>query len=237
MIIRALLQRFIFWFMGTWTYKKVCCWLVRSIRLPCFTRIRARKAERIECDLWVGDVLLVGNPWALQAWAIPGRYDHGAKVVKIEPERWQCDRCGYVDQGGTGQNCPQCISHGELDPGVMEYHSREVIIGEMTACGYGEVSFIPWVQHYSRLKVRRPTNYDSDYQKQEIHIIRGLEGVPYDDQFAFGPEAVYCFELCVIGDIENRIEYQPSHLVGTKRMYISGDDLAASPSLRTIAEV
>lgn len=194
-----MLQRFVFWFMSTWFYKRVCCWVVRTIRLPILKgKFSADEIRHIESLLKPGDILLVNNPWKLQSWMIPGRYEHGAMVV---------------DKSAAG-----------------------IEIGEMTAAGYGTVEFKEWLKQYTQLLVLRVKTWDTEYTEQVVHVVQSLVGTPYDDQFILGPEAVYCFELCIIGDIDNKLEYQPKKLVGLERWYVDGDCLADSHDVEVIYE-
>jgi hypothetical protein len=180
--------------METWAYRHIFCWLVRTIRLPIlYGRLSNATIAHIDRLIKPGDIILVGNPWKLQAWLIPGPFDHGALVV---------DRT-----------------------------EKSAVIGEMTASGYGEVPFKNWLKHYTKVAVLRCATWDKEYIEKMLAFIRKLWGTPYNDQFTFGPESLYCFAMCVAADADKLMRVDTSDLLGLGREYINGDDLFNSPDV------
>ena len=60
-----------------------------------------------------------------------------------------------------------------------------------------------------------------DYRLHMVEIARSFIGKPYDSEFQFGVEALYCSEIVYLADKEKIVKYDTSDLAGIGTKYIS----------------
>lgn len=115
-----------------------------------------------------------------------------------------------------------------LVPGTWEHGAIIVapgVVAEFTHHGYTFTALSVWRKQYTRALVLRP-----QYKDRQVALKRleAFWGVPYDEEFARGPEKVYCFELLTLMAPEIRVEWTG------KLDTLKGDDIERSPDVEVV---
>ena len=122
---------------------------------------------------------------------------------------------------------PGKVSHAAL------YLSETEII-EATHLGVRYTTLFDFFKESDLIIASKCSEFDTDYVEKVILEARGLVGKPYDSSLSLGTEALYCSELIYQADIEKRIQYDLTDLIGLGRPYISPEGILSAKNIEVI---
>lgn len=94
-------------------------------------------------------------------------------------------------------------------------------IAEMTHENFSKSSFYDLCREADRVVIVRCRDWDDSYIKVVTSKCKSFDGTSYDIHFDLGVKSLYCSELVVQSDVENRLQVDYSDFVGIGREYIS----------------
>jgi len=94
-------------------------------------------------------------------------------------------------------------------------------VAEMTRVGFRQSEFYDICHEADRVVILRCTDWDDEYIASVVETCLSYEGTDYDNKFEIGVAALYCSELIVASDPEDRLKVSYEDLIGLGRPYIS----------------
>jgi len=94
-------------------------------------------------------------------------------------------------------------------------------VSEMTHSDYTKSTVSDICYESTRVIVLRCVDFDEDYTEQFVDMTKSFDGVPYDNMFSLGVEALSCSELVYEADFERRLEVSLEDVCGIGELYIS----------------
>lgn len=112
--------------------------------------------------------------------------------------------------GGDFSHAAVCVSK-----------DKEFEVAEMTHTDYTKSTVADLCFEADRVVVLRCKDFDEAYTKKVVEKCKSYEGVPYDNLFELGVEALSCSELVYEADFERRLDVSLEDVVGLGELYIS----------------
>ena len=107
-------------------------------------------------------------------------------------------------------------------------------VSEMTHTDYTKSTVSDICYEATRVVVLRSMSWDEEYTKAFVEKTKSFDGVPYDNMFELGVEALSCSELVYEADFERRLDLNLEDVVGLGELYISPTGIWNSNSLTCI---
>ena len=188
------------WLLGWWVYRWLARWVVPRVRFSTYyPRLTGRQYHRGYQVVQPGDILLSRDDWKLSTWIIPGVFPHVGLCVGHR----------YKAAWGVARAASGVIG--------------EVV--EAVAAGVQLVDFYDFCRESDRVVILRCRDWDEGYVlSQVLPRALGAVGRPYDNEFAFGPKALYCSEVPLHCDPEGRAKVKTRDLIGLGRRYVVAED-------------
>lgn len=127
---------------------------------------------------------------------------------------------------------PGKYSHAALCVEKDKYIEFEV--AEMGHRGFTKSTFYDIFRESTELVILRCEDWNKDYIDKVIKKCKAFENVPYDINFQFNIEALYCSELVYQSDFERRLQASTEDLLGIGRQYISPMGLYKAKNCKVI---
>lgn len=101
------------------------------------------------------------------------------------------------------------------------HEANVVSIAEMTAKGFGIVSWNKICDHARRVLILECDDFDDEYRAKVVEKCLSFAGRSYDYQFEAGDENLDCVELPISSDFDGRISLNPLlvRMTGTKTFW------------------
>lgn len=113
---------------------------------------------------------------------------------------------------GDFAHCALCVAKGD---------NEDFEVAEMTKDHYTKSAFFDVCKEADRVVILRCTDWDPEYTEQVIANCRGFEGKRYDVTFTPDTERLYCPQLIVASDNENRLDIPYDTIPFIGRRYVS----------------
>jgi hypothetical protein len=108
---------------------------------------------------------------------------------------------------------------GPVDHCAIAVSKDEVV--EMVGTGWRKITLKQFWDESSSQAVLRLKPWDEAYARAIADKALSLKNTPYDIHFNLGIEALYCSELCLVCDTENRAQFNLADIRGLGRKYLS----------------
>jgi hypothetical protein len=112
--------------------------------------------------------------------------------------------------GGEFSHAAMCVSK-----------DKKWEVSEMTHTDYTKSTVSDICYEASRVVVLRCRDFDEKYTQAVVDKCKSFDGVPYDNMFELGVEALSCSELVYEADFERRLDVNLEDVVGLGQLYIS----------------
>ena len=109
-------------------------------------------------------------------------------------------------------------------------------VSEMTHTDYTKSCVSDLCYEATRVVVLRPTSFSPEYKKAFIEKTKSFDGVPYDNMFELGVEALSCSELVYEADFERKLELNLEDVLGLGELYISPTGISKSERLTVVID-
>ena len=120
--------------------------------------------------------------------------------------------------------------------GVCVSKDKNWEVSEMTHTDYTKSTVSDLCYEATRVVVLRPANFSDSYRKEFINKTKSFEGVPYDNMFTLGVEALSCSELVYEADFERKLDLNLEDVCGIGELYISPTGIYKSKNLKVIID-
>lgn len=127
--------------------------------------------------------------------------------------------------GGEFSHAAVCVSK-----------DRNWEVSEMTHTDYTKSTVSDICYEASRVVVLRCIDFGENYTKSFIEKTKEFDGVPYDNMFELGVEALSCSELVYEADFERRLRVNLEDIVGLGQLYISPTGLYKAKNIKVIID-
>lgn len=109
-------------------------------------------------------------------------------------------------------------------------------IAEMTANGFDVRTVDEFSKHCTKICILRLSPDDEEYAQKMAETAMSFYNRDYDYRFSLGIEALYCSELIYQSDVDKRIRFDLTDLVGMKKPYISPEGIYEAYGIAPIIE-
>jgi hypothetical protein len=127
--------------------------------------------------------------------------------------------------GGEFSHAAMCVSK-----------DKKWEVSEMTHTDYTKSTVSDICYEASRVVVLRCRDFDEKYTQAVVDKCKSFDGVPYDNMFELGVEALSCSELVYEADFERRLDVNLEDVVGLGQLYISPTGLWNSINTIIVAD-
>lgn len=109
-------------------------------------------------------------------------------------------------------------------------------VSEMTHTNYTKSCVSDLCYEADRVVVLRCPHFDEFYLPLVIERCKSFDGVPYDNMFRLGIEALSCSELVYEADFDRRLKVNLEDVVGLGQLYISPTGLWNAENVNVIID-
>jgi len=127
--------------------------------------------------------------------------------------------------GGEFSHAALCVSK-----------DRNWEISEMTHTDYTKSTVSDLCYEADRVVVLRCVDFNMPYICRFVDKCKSFEGIPYDNMFELGVEALSCSELVYEADFERRLKINLEDVVGIGQLYISPTGLYNAKNVITVID-
>jgi len=158
----------------------------------------------------------------------PGwKYKRGYRLLKpgdiiLTKDKWKL----------TSMLIPGEFCHAALC--VDKSVSTEFEVAEMTHTNFTKSNFYDICRQSTRVKIIRCKDWNKEYTQKVIEKCKSFEGTKYDVTFSLNIKTLYCSEMVVQSDFENKLDISYDDILGLGMPYISPTGLSRAKNTKTI---
>jgi hypothetical protein len=144
------------------------------------------------------------------------KYKRGYSLLRpgdiiLSKDRWKL--LSFFVPGGFAHSA-LCVAKG---------NGEEFEVAEMTHSGYTKSAFFDICKEADHVVILRCHDWDDDYIKRVIDTCRSFDGKRYDTTFSPDLDTLYCTQLVVASDIEQRLKISTVNLpLAGKPVFVPG---------------
>ncbi len=109
-------------------------------------------------------------------------------------------------------------------------------VSEMTHSDYTKSTVADLCFEATRVVILRCEDFSKAYTKSFVHKVKSFDGVPYDNLFELGVEALSCSELVYEADYARTLDVSLEDVIGIGQLYISPTGLANAKNCRVVVD-